>query len=365
MYIRSSRAAIVVLVMVGMAVISCGKDRTSTPQSPLAPTTPTPTPSPTASIVRLELSAPASIPPGTSTQLGVNAVKTDGTAEDVTARAQWSSTDPRVVAVDASGIARATTVGDVTISARYQNRSAGTSLIVVPAGTYRVKGRISDAGLGLPGVTVTVVRGVGEGLATTTDGNGAYALYGVRDHIVLQAKRDGYLNGIQEIDVPQSRVYDFDMQLDGDRVNVRGRYALTLTRMPCSADVPVSRTYDATLEQSDRRLTVTLSGADLIVSRGHGNTFTGSIDGSRVQFSLSSASTYYYYYYYGQYDLIERLDTTHAFIVSGNVAANATPQTISGTLSGTFGVAQGSGPPYYRFQGRCTGASHRFEMVRR
>ena len=363
MYIRSSTATIAAFVVAGMALISCDKHQTTTPQPPVGPTTPTP--SPTVQVVRVELSAPESLPPGTSAQLTVNAVKSDGTLENVTSQTQWSSTDIRVVTVDASGVARAIALGEVTISARYQNRSAGTSLLVVPAGTYRLKGRITDAGLGLPGVTVTVVRGTGEGLTTTTDVNGAYALYGVRDHIVLQAKRDGYLNGIQELDVTQSRVYDFGMQLDGDRINLRGRYALTLTRMPCTGDVPVSRTYDATLEQNDRRLSVTLSGADFIVARGHGNTFTGSLDGTRVQFSLSSASVYYYYYYYGQYDLIERLDTNHAFIVSGNVTAGATAQSITGTLNGVFSVALGNAPPFLRFQGRCVGASHRFEMARR
>ncbi len=362
MYIKSSSATILALVVAGMALISCDKHQTTTPQSPMAPT---PTPSPTAQVIRLELTVPGSLPPGTSTQLAVNAVKADGTVENVTPQTQWSSTDTRVVTVDASGVARATAVGEVTISARYQNRSAGASLLVVPAGTYRLKGRISDAGLGLSGVTLTVVTGVGEGLTTTTDGNGAYALYGLRDHVVLQAKRDGYLNGIQELDVTQSRVYDFEMQLEGDRINLRGRYALTLTRMPCSGDVPISRTYDATLEQNDRRLSVTLSGADFIVARGHGNSFSGSLDGTRVQFSLSSASVYYYYYYYGQYDLIERLDPAHAFIVWGNVTATATGQSITGTLNGSFTVALGNAPPFTRFQGRCVGASHRFEMVRR
>ena len=363
MQIRPFNAAIVSLVAVGLGVIACGKDHPSTQPSPVPQNPPI---SPVVTLARVELIAPGSLAPGTSVQLVANAVKSDGSIENVTAQTQWSSTNTRVVTVDASGVARAMTVGETTISARYQNRSAGGTLLAVPAGTSRLKGQITDAGLGLSGVTVTVMRGIGEGLTTTTDGNGAYALYGVQDRIVLQAKRDGYVNSIQEIDVPQSRVYDFPMQLDGDRINVRGRYALTLTRMPCSEDVPLSRTYDATIEQNERRLSVTLSGADFFVSQGHGNTFAGSLDGTHVQFSLSagSASTYYYYYYV-QYDVIERLDATHSFLVSGNVTASTTPQTITGTLNGTFGVALGSAPPFTRIQGRCTGASHRFEMVRR
>ena len=362
MQIRSSKTAIISLVLVGIAVMSCDKHETPTRPSTVPPAGSGPT-SPVVTLVRVELITPASLAPGSSAQLVANAVKSDGTVENVTPQAQWFSSNPGIASIDASGVARATTLGEVTISARYQNRSAGGSLLVVPAGTSRVKGRITDAGLGVSGVTVTVVRGIGEGLTSTTDGNGAYALYGVQDRIVLQAKRDGYANSIQEIDVPQSRVFDFVMQPDGDRIDLRGHYALTLTRMPCSADVPASRTYDATIEQNDRRLSVTLSGADFIVGRGHGNTFTGTLDGTRVQFSLSGAS--FYYYYYGYYDVIERLDTTHAFVVSGNVTAAASPLTITGTLSGTFAVALGTVAPFSRIQGRCTGTSHRFEMVRR
>ncbi len=361
MRIRTPYSAIAATVLLAVAVVSCSGKGTKTP----SPISPTPTPTPTPSAVRLELSVPPSIAPGTSVQLSVNAVKSDNSVENVTARAQWFSSDPRVIEVDSSGVAKANAFGETVITVRYQTLRAAAQTLVVPAGSYRLKGTVKDSGLGLSGVTITVITGVGEGLTATTDGNGGYALYGVRGRVVLQAKRDGYLNGIEELDVTDNRLFDFEMTLDRDRPDVRGRYALTISRMPCAGDLPNARTYDATVDQNGPRLAVTLSGADFIITRGHGNTFTGIMDGpDRVTFSLGAASVYYYYYYYGQYDLVERI-STNALIIDGKVTAAISPKGITGTLNGDFLLAQGNAAPFTRIVARCSGPSHRFEMTRR
>jgi hypothetical protein len=226
---------------------------------------------------------------------------------------------------------------------------------------------VTDAGVGLGGVMITVIGGVGDGLVATSDGNGAYGLYGVRGRIRLQAKRDGYLNRIEEVDAVQNRLLDFEMTLDGQRPGVGGRYVLTIARMPCTAAVPDVRSYDATVEQNGPRLAVTLAGADFIVTRGHGNSFSGVMDGSdRVTFSLGAASYYYYYYYYyGQYDVVERLSSTSALVIDGKATATVSPTRISGTLNGEFLLVQGNVAPFRRILGRCSGSAHRFEMVRR
>lgn len=352
-------SAVAALAVVAAAALSCGKHPTAPSQPP-----PPPPPPPTVQLARLELNAPASIAPGTSVPLTVTGIRSDGTTDNVTASAQWSSSDPRVVAVDASGVARAVSLGDATISARIQRLQAASQVVVVPAGTYRLTGKISDSGLGLAGVTVTVISGVGEGLVVTSDAVGAYALYGVRGQIVLQAKRDGYLNSIEGLDVNDNRVYDFGMRLDHERTDLRGRYALTFTRMSCGADVPQARTYDATIEQDGPRLKITLSGADFIVTGGRGNSFAGLVDGDRVQFSLSAGSyNYYYYYYSGHYDLVERLDPSHAFIIAGAASGTRTAAGIAGSLNGSFFVANVA--PFGYVLGRCEGGSHRFEMTRR
>jgi hypothetical protein len=294
----------------------------------------------------------------------VNVVKSDNSVQNVTAQSQWLSSNPRVIEINPAGMAKGNALGETVITVRYQSLSASTEALVLPDGTYRLKGTVTDAGVGLGGVTITVVGGVGDGLVATTDGNGVYGLYGVRGRIRLQAKRDGYFNRIEEVDAVQNRLLDFEMTLDGQRPGVGGRYVLTIARTPCTAAVPDVRSYDATIEQTGPRLAVTLAAADFIVTRGHGNSFSGLMDGpDRVTFSLGAA--YNYYYYYGQYDVVERLSSTSALVIDGNATATVSPTRISGTLNGEFLLVQGNVAPFTRILGRCSGSSHRFEMVRR
>ena len=366
MRISPRYAAIAATVLIAIAAASCDSHKATTP-SPIGPTPTTPTTPTSPSIVRLDLSAPASIAPGVSVQLSVNGVKSDNSVQNVTAQSQWFSSNPRVIDVNAAGMAKGNATGEAVITVRYLSLSASTEALVLPDGTYRVKGTVTDAGVGLGGVMITVIGGVGDGLVATTDGNGAYGLFGVSGRIRLQAKRDGYLNRIEEVDAVQNRLLDFEMTLDGQRPGVGGRYVLTIARMPCTAAVPDVRSYDATVEQNGPRLAVTLAGADFIVTRGHGNSFSGLMDGSdRVTFSLGAAYYYYYYYYYyGQYDVVERLSSTSALVIDGKATATVSPTRISGTLNGEFLLVQGNVAPFSRILGRCSGSSHRFEMVRR
>lgn len=358
MNIKSAYLTAGAAILAALGIASCGSDRNNQVRPPTGPA-----PAPVASVVRIELIVPASIPPGESVQLTANAVKSDNSVENVTSQARWNSSDTRVVAINASGLAQANARGEAIISASYTSRGASTRTLVLPAGTYRLSGLVTDTGIGLAGVTVTVIEGVEQGLNTITDGTGRYALYGVRDRVVLQAKRDGYSNRIEQVDVGDHRTLDFGMLPDHGRPNLQGRYRVTFTRAPCSAAVPETRSYDGILAQDDRRLTVTLSGADFIVTRGRGNAFSGVVDGDgTVTFAIGDAYTYYYYY--GQYDLVERITSTSALVINGTVTARPTPTGISGTLNGGFQVTQGVTPPFTRMQAWCFAASNRFEMVR-
>ena len=76
------------------------------------------------------------------------------------------------------------------------------------------------------------VRGVGEGLSTITDGNGTYALYGLRDRVRLQANGAGYLNRLEEIEVDGHRTFDFQISRNASGPT-GGRYTLTFDRGSC------------------------------------------------------------------------------------------------------------------------------------
>jgi hypothetical protein len=346
----------------GLVVASCDKS----PTRPSVQPTGTP-PAPAAvTVTRIVIIAPASIEPGASAQLTANAIKSDGSVENVTSQTQWTSTNARVLQVSSAGIVTAGERGEANLNARYQNRNATAPMMVLPGGTFRLNGQVTDSGFPLEGVTVAVIGGTGEGLTTLTDTTGAYALYGVAGQVRLHAKKGGYLNRIEEVQVTENRAFGFEMKVDGPRRDLSGTYMLNLaatgcTRLPDSAQ---NRSYAATVQQNGPQLTVRLSGADFIVTSGHGDHFSGfvSADGN-VTFAIGDADTYYYYYF-GHFDFVERLNPTSALLVNGNVNATSSPTLISGTLNGSILLTQGTTAPFTRFSGQCYSPNHRFEMRR-
>jgi hypothetical protein len=342
-----------ILIVFGLA---CEQNKFQPPTTP-GPITPAP-----AGLVRLELIAPESIAPGASVQLTANATRADNSVENVSPQAVWMSQDPRVVEMSSTGAARGVGRGEAVIRSYYAGWSASTRTFVLPEGTYRLDGRVTDTGMGVAGVTVTVMGSVGGDLTTITDEEGRYWLYGVRDRVRLQAKGAGYLDRIEEVDVAGHRSFDLQITAEHERADLRGHYRLTLYRGPCaSTPVPDIRSYDASVTQHGPRLTVVLSGADFIVTRGRGNAFSGFIDGgNRVTFAIGDPSDEYHY---GPYDLVERIDDARALIVSGSVTADLSSTGISGTLRGAF-LLSATVEPFVRIHA-CYGTAHRFEMVRR
>lgn len=354
--------AFMLTVGLGLVVASCDKS----PTRPSGQPTGTPAP-PAVTVARIAIIAPASIEPGASAQLTANAIKSDGSVENVTSQAQWSSTNAGVLQVSSAGIVTAGERGEANLNARYQNRNATAPMMVLPSGTFRLNGQVTDSGFPLEGVTVAVIGGTGEGLTTLTNTTGAYVFYGVAGQVRLHAKKDGYLNRIDELLVTENRAFGFEMKIDGQRRDLSGTYTLNLAATGCPStrlpDSVQNRSYAATVQQNGPQLTVRLSGADFIVTSGHGDHFSGfaSADGN-VTFAIGDAYTYYYYS--GHYDFVERLNPTSALLVSGNVNATSNPTLISGTLNGSILLTQGTTAPFTRFSGQCYSPDHRFEMRR-
>jgi hypothetical protein len=187
-------------------------------------------------------------------------------------------------------------------------------------------------------------------------------VYGVRDRVRLQAKGTGYLNRIEEIDVRDHRTFDFEIIAARERTDLRGRYTLTVDSRSCpGTSLPQTRSYDATVTQDGPRLTVKLTGAEFIVTRGRGDSFSGFVDGgNRVTFAIGDPSDYYHY---GPFDLAERIDDARVLIVSGSVTAGLSSTGISGTLSGAILLA--TIEPFRQLLPICYRTAHPFEMVRR
>jgi len=96
----------------GLSVAACGS-------SPTAPTV---------SAVAVSGTAPAV---GSSSQFVATALNSNGTSQDVSGSATWSSSDSNIATVSSTGLVTALNSGSVTITASYSG-AIGTDAIAVP-----------------------------------------------------------------------------------------------------------------------------------------------------------------------------------------------------------------------------------------
>jgi hypothetical protein len=350
--------------LLAVAIVSC--DDSPNPTRPSTPPTANP-PAGAATVTRVDTVIPATMAPGTSAQATATAAMSDGSVRDVTAEVQWTSTNTRAVQTSATGALVAAERGEAIVVARMGQRSSSGRIFVLPAGTFRLAGQISEAGVVLSGVRVEVIAGTGQGLTAFTNSSGQFALYGVAGRVSLHAKKDGYVNSTQDVEVTDHQTANFEMKFDGQRPQLEGTYTLEITAQGCGASIPEAvtrRSYVASITQAGGQLLVRLSGAEFIVTNGRGNGFGGFVQGDRVQFTLlTSASYFYYYYYFGQDDLVERLTPTSAVVIGGSMDGRVSGSNISGTLNGIIGVSNRVTSPFYPASS-CYSQAHRFEMRR-
>jgi hypothetical protein len=354
----------------GLMVLAASCEDSPNPTRPSGTTNPPPAGA--ATLTRVDTVIPASLEPGVSARATANGTMSDGSVRDVTTEAQWSSTNSRVVQASSGGALLSVDRGEATVTARVGARSSSGRIFVLPAGTFRLTGQVLEAGEPVGGARVEVIAGTGRGLAASSNSEGQFALYGVAGHIQLHAKKDGFVNSTQDLDVNDHQAVNVDMRFDGARPRLDGLYTLELAAEECAGRLPAEalrRTYLASVSQTGSKLHVDLSGADFVLSGGKGNSFDGSFDGGRVVFSLLSGWFYYYYYFYspypvGNFDISERLTSTTVLRVTGTVSASPSGSSISGLLNGFVAVT----PPVVTSSSGivlCHSERHRFELRRR
>jgi hypothetical protein len=240
--------------------------------------------------------------------------------------------------------------------------------MVLPSGTFKLSGRITEGGLPIVDVSVTIISGTGAGLSTTTGFDGSFKLLGVAGPVRLEAKRDGVLTRIEELDVVRTMTHDFVMTPASPRPDLSGAYTLTLAMGPCDRQfggLPTElrrRRYTAVVTQQEARLTVSLSGADFILNVDRGNGFTGRIGPvDQVMFTIGDPSDTELM---GPHDLVEGISSSEALVVHGRVDGRATASTITGTLQGWFMVTHPSAPTSWFSTAACNSGAHAFEMRR-
>ena len=177
------------------------------------------------------------VPTGTQHQLSAVAGFSDGSTQDVTSQATWSSSDPTVAMVSAMGLVTPIANGSALVTASYQNVRGSMALTVAapsspPSGpappapapqTYTLSGvlRATPLNENLQGVVVEAMHG-GQVLATaTTDGRGVYVLSGlIAQEYVLRMRKVGY--NAPTVDVLVSGDTTRDLVMDRNRVTLTG-----------------------------------------------------------------------------------------------------------------------------------------------
>jgi len=329
---------------------------------------PAPPPGIAHSISRVELAGPASLAPGRSAQFSVVAHLTDGSTREVTEGVTWRTSNTVVLRPGNTGEVVGGRVGEANITATVARPnvfpvSTEREVIVVPDGTFRVIGQVTATDAPTSPVhdaRVEVAAGPAAGLATSTDWDGRFRLYGVPAGAEIRVSRDGYLSRVLQLSAEHQSL-NVTLTLSQPRSTVSGAYTLTVTadcRIGSGSLAPElrERKYTAAIAQSGSDLTVTLSGATFQVGNQRGNTFKGRVDSTRASFLLSFSP-----YNYWPPDVFELLSDQTVLSVGGNAITTVSSTSLSGTLDGWFTRRTGL---FGNWLEGCYSANHGFTLTR-
>jgi hypothetical protein len=313
----------------------------------------------------VELVGPQTVPLDETVQFTLMAHLSDGSSRDVTSEARWSGgwAEGRHVSIAGPGLVTGTARGWAQISADFVTpesvrHHAFTNVIVLPAGTYQLSGRVKEAGSSdgaLAGARVEVTTGSGAGQTAVTDWWGYYFLYGVSGETTLRVTKEGYQPATRTLVVADHQAFDMELPLLRPRADVSGTYTLTITaanhcgtglgegNLPEEARV---RTYTATVRQDGPRLYVTLSG--------DAGGFDGKVESGYLVFNLA--------WYDGEAPyVVERLTASTILTVYGSATVTGSANRFAGTFDGRLRVSEGV---WSDTIAACNSTSHQFVLAR-
>jgi len=353
-------------------VVACDKHASGTPTSPSTPTTGLPT------VSSLEINGPASMAPGQSAQFTAIAHLSNSVSTEPTT-VRWISSPSDFLRVDQSGYATAGPINggaavtaDITVAGTSGGvLRASKSVIVLPDGTFRMVGLVTDAEFSSAPVAGALVEVTPGSLSATTDSDGFYRIYGVPPNAEVRVTANGYQPLVQALGLTSHARQDFGLTLSGARLNLSGTYTLAIdVDDGCPGSTPLApdlqhRRYDAVLTQSGLTLDVMLTEPRFRLTGGRGNRFRGRVDGSGASFSLG-------YYDPGDWgldptypDVAERLPNGTFLIVSGTAVTTGSAAGLSGTLD-LGGLSNfDSRYPEGAFELGSCGGKHRFTLTPR
>src|SRR4029453_8494151 len=160
---------------------------------------------------------------------------------DITQEAVWASSNRMVLTVSAGRVTGVQT-GEARALVGLGATSANREVVVVPQGTFRVVGLVTEADTPsspVVGATVAVTVGVGAGLTTNTGDDGRYKLYGLAGDVELRISKNGYQTSVQQYRADDHAILNAQLRLENPRRNLSGVYTLTVAAADeCRLEVP-------------------------------------------------------------------------------------------------------------------------------
>jgi hypothetical protein len=285
------------------------------------------------------VAGPGEVAPGTSAPFKA-LLDQSARLSDVSQDAQWISSNPSVLSID-GGLAAGHVAGEATVTARFEEHQTDAKpVIVLPAGTYRLRGTVvlETTTVPLPAVRVEVPA---VGLSTTTDSQGRFALYGVPPDAEVHVAKEGFTPSVVSV-----HLQGHDQQMTpGLRPMLPGTYTLTISPGSCSNGPPLpadllQRTYTVVFVQSGTQVQATVAGANVTVVL-----FSGSYS-AQGRWNLSVAFR-------------ERLPDGNT--LSFNGAAFVRPADLAGEFNGRIAL---SNPSAADAIARCEASAFRFALTR-
>jgi hypothetical protein len=357
------------LFMIALAVISAACDKPPL----LAPSN---LPHPNLSrTVRLEISGPSEMAPASTTKFQAMAHLDDGSSHDVTDKVSWASLNTGALTVNGGVVTASPQPGEGQIRVVLHPHIVAHTVIVVPPGTYRLTGVVTESGsngYGVSGARVDVVSTAGTVGAVTAGGQ--YRIYGVAGATRVSVTKAGYEVRELSMNVIAHERLDVELPPSTTRPSVGGSYAVTIAAAEaCRDQLPpelMSRRYSATVTQSGPRVTVILDGATFAAGIGRPqNRFSGSVESGDLELQLNdfdedpSCSFGPTHECYVLGEVLEHITELNYFNPTGKASIPLGAPVLSGALRGTLYARRlnaGKFPP----TASCTSEAHRIEMRR-
>lgn len=352
--------ALTAIVLAGL-VASCGDPKTQLPTGPSVP-----------SVASIEISGPDSVAPGRSAQFLTIVRLFDGTNKNAmsTQTLRWRSSNTSVLQINSSGLATAgNQTGEATLTAEMTTatsaglRRSTKEVVVLPDGTYRVVGtvtEVADATVPVVGAHVVVT---GTSLSAITDLAGQYRLYGVPPDAEIRVSADGYQPLVRRVELASHTTQNFQLTFTSERLLLSGSYRMAVDADSCTSSPPLPeelrhRSYEVVLTQSGPTVDVAMTEPRFrLNSINRGNRFSGRVDAVSATFTLEPYYSYYYPYYgpTAYPNVAERLPNGTFLVVEGTARLTGSRDGLSGTLNG--GISNwDSRFPNGQYLGSCYGS---------